>query len=321
MSYTSKTWKDRISEYPSRRSLEKADGTSEIVSVTRAEGQISQEGDAFSAQNMNNLESRIFNGFEGIGVQYDEDTDKIQVRANDEWVDVLNAGAKWDGTLLDHANTYDAYTGGYICGKNVEVTENGLYFKGAESASWNDDITVRTGLIDTVSQYYALHVVMTSAPTNYLRIAFETESGTEYMLFDSTNANRNKTVFDLPLNGLPSGALRLKILGKNNKYIQSLKLLKANKGFTINNNFIQCGFTEEISIASGSPKNIDIVFDTAFSEKPIVIASGERIADSSTAGAVTVTAMNVTNTGCTLRLSNTANSTYSYRANWMAIGT
>ena len=67
MSYEKKEWKDRIAEYPTRRQLEKSDGSSELVTVSRAEGNISQEGDAFSAENMNALEERISNGFEELG--------------------------------------------------------------------------------------------------------------------------------------------------------------------------------------------------------------------------------------------------------------
>lgn len=57
--FTKKTWKDRITEYPTRRTLTKSDGTTELVTVARSEGTVSQEGDAFSASNMNDLESRI----------------------------------------------------------------------------------------------------------------------------------------------------------------------------------------------------------------------------------------------------------------------
>lgn len=57
--FTRKTWKDRITEYPTRRTLTKADGSTETVTVSRNEGTVSQEGDAFSATNMNDLESRI----------------------------------------------------------------------------------------------------------------------------------------------------------------------------------------------------------------------------------------------------------------------
>lgn len=63
MAFEKKTWKDRITEYPTRRSLKRSDGSTELVTVTRAEGDVSQEGDAFSAANMNNLEDRIADNF------------------------------------------------------------------------------------------------------------------------------------------------------------------------------------------------------------------------------------------------------------------
>lgn len=66
MGFVKKTWKDRITEYPTRRTLTKADGSSELVTVARAEGSVSQEGDAFSAANMNDLEKRIEDGFKDV---------------------------------------------------------------------------------------------------------------------------------------------------------------------------------------------------------------------------------------------------------------
>lgn len=60
MAFTKKTWVDRISEFPNRRGLTNTTtGISDIYDVTREEGNISQQGDAFSATNMNDLEDRI----------------------------------------------------------------------------------------------------------------------------------------------------------------------------------------------------------------------------------------------------------------------
>lgn len=61
--WAKKVWKDRKTEYPTRRTLTKTDGSQEIVTVARNEGSVSQEGDAFSAENMNDLEERIDAGF------------------------------------------------------------------------------------------------------------------------------------------------------------------------------------------------------------------------------------------------------------------
>ena len=72
MSFVKKEWKKRISEYPTRRRLVRTDGSSEIVDVERAEGNISQDGDPFSDENMNDLENRIF-----------EETNKLNTKFND----------------------------------------------------------------------------------------------------------------------------------------------------------------------------------------------------------------------------------------------
>ena len=71
MGFIKKIWKDRISEFPTRRSLTKTDGTSELVTVARSEGMISEEGDAFSAENMNDFENRVANGFNELTEKID----------------------------------------------------------------------------------------------------------------------------------------------------------------------------------------------------------------------------------------------------------
>lgn len=91
MAFAKKTWKDRISEYPTRRILEKEDGTSETVDVARSEGEVSQEGDAFSAENMNDLEERIVNGCLQV-VSFDPDTGTLVTSCG---VDLNGNGVKY----------------------------------------------------------------------------------------------------------------------------------------------------------------------------------------------------------------------------------
>lgn len=62
--FTEKTWKERISEYPNRRVLTKTDQSTEIVTVERSEGSITEEGDAWNATNMNAMEKRVQDGFD-----------------------------------------------------------------------------------------------------------------------------------------------------------------------------------------------------------------------------------------------------------------
>ena len=58
MAFVKKTWKDRISEYPNRRTIN--DGyVTKRVTVGRDEGNITEAGDPFNASNMNDLEDRI----------------------------------------------------------------------------------------------------------------------------------------------------------------------------------------------------------------------------------------------------------------------
>lgn len=62
--YVSRTWKDRISEYPTRRVL--TDTTTlatQQVTVTRDEGTITEAGDNWDASNLNGMESRINTAF------------------------------------------------------------------------------------------------------------------------------------------------------------------------------------------------------------------------------------------------------------------
>ena len=66
MGFTKKTWKNRIAEYINRRLITMEDGSTNLVTVARDEGTISQEGDAFNAANMNDLEDRIEAGFEEV---------------------------------------------------------------------------------------------------------------------------------------------------------------------------------------------------------------------------------------------------------------
>jgi len=62
MAYQKKSgdWNDRISAYPRRRLLTPVEGGDAVLyDISRSEGNITQEGDAFSAENMNDLETRI----------------------------------------------------------------------------------------------------------------------------------------------------------------------------------------------------------------------------------------------------------------------
>lgn len=71
MAFLKKTWKDTIAEYPNRRVLTNVStGDTSTVTVTRSIGTVSQEGDAWNAENMNDLEDRIGNEFTQINSNF-----------------------------------------------------------------------------------------------------------------------------------------------------------------------------------------------------------------------------------------------------------
>ena len=66
MSFVKKNWKDRISQFPNRRTIN--DGhTVKRVTVGRDEGVVTEEGTPFDATEMNDLENRIFAAIEQGG--------------------------------------------------------------------------------------------------------------------------------------------------------------------------------------------------------------------------------------------------------------
>ena len=67
MAFKKKTWIDRMVEFAGRRKITNVStSAAQIIDVERAEGAVSQEGDAFSAENMNDLEKRISDAFTDV---------------------------------------------------------------------------------------------------------------------------------------------------------------------------------------------------------------------------------------------------------------
>ena len=127
--FTKKTWKDRVTEYPTRRTLTKADNSTELVSVSRSEGAVSEEGDAFSASNMNDQESRFNAAINGI------DAD-LTANSKSFHLDYQNGRWGWNETAARGADTFhpfrgtftipyiDLNAGGYIFGQtgsNIQI--------------------------------------------------------------------------------------------------------------------------------------------------------------------------------------------------------
>lgn len=71
MAYTKKTWMDRNVEHPSRRKLTPVSGKENVYDVTRSEGGVITPGDAFNAENMNDLEARISEAYTDLKTYVD----------------------------------------------------------------------------------------------------------------------------------------------------------------------------------------------------------------------------------------------------------
>lgn len=71
MAFVKKTWKDTIAQYPNRRTITDVSNTASVttVEVVRAIGTVSQEGDAWNATNMNDLETRVKDAFDAHDAQ------------------------------------------------------------------------------------------------------------------------------------------------------------------------------------------------------------------------------------------------------------
>lgn len=119
MAFSLKTWVNRISEYPNRRKLTHEDGSTELVTVARAEGQISAEGNAFSAEEMNDLENRIKDGFEEVDQSL---TDVVLSLANGKIKFGIDASGNY-GYIKDGADTVIPF-------KNTSIDTITLYPSG-----------------------------------------------------------------------------------------------------------------------------------------------------------------------------------------------
>ena len=80
MAFIKKLWKDRISQFPNRRTINDGSVTKQVT-VGRDEGTITEPGDSFDASNMNDLEQRIEDAYgdvvslvaSEVAAQYDQE--------------------------------------------------------------------------------------------------------------------------------------------------------------------------------------------------------------------------------------------------------
>lgn len=100
--FTPKEWKARLVKFAGRRLLRNvANGESTTYDVSRSEGQVSQEGDAFNTKNMNDLERRISNGFAKAKTNIDSLNDNGAIKGMD---------AREDGVYITYSTGADTVT-------------------------------------------------------------------------------------------------------------------------------------------------------------------------------------------------------------------
>lgn len=136
MAFNKKIWKDRLVEYAGRRQLKRISGDSNgtmVVEVTRAEGTISQAGDAFSAANMNDLEQRIGDEFDelnndlgGLSFYEDSDGNKYVVGA-DAVPKKLGSGVDISKALYFNAKGGDSSAASKTISKSTDQLDKGKY--------------------------------------------------------------------------------------------------------------------------------------------------------------------------------------------------
>lgn len=138
MAFNKKTWLDRITEFPTRRTLTKSDQSTEVVDVARNEGDIMQEGDAFSAANMNDLEQRIEQGIaeSNSNARWNPVTKMYQVYFEGQWYDDHYFDPVWDGYIYnngvwspEHFTTTWVCAGIYGYGAAASVSAKATYFE------------------------------------------------------------------------------------------------------------------------------------------------------------------------------------------------
>ena len=123
--FTPKEWKARLVEFAGRRLLRNvANGESTTYDVSRSEGQVSQEGDAFNTKNMNDLEQRISNGFAKVKTNLNAINDNGAIKGMD---------AREDGVYI----TYIPAPGADTVTKKLGKTDRHVIKSGVGNGSFS----------------------------------------------------------------------------------------------------------------------------------------------------------------------------------------
>lgn len=151
--FSPKTWKQRIVEFPGRRRLDDT-STADVYDVSRAEGIVTQEGDGFTAVNMNDLEQRINNAVNDVaGLSADEYDPNATYSSGDLRIhdNILHKAsqdisvaepwtpAHWDATTIAAELKAQAE---YISDLNSSINSKATYIYLDDSSVVNDPIGV-----------------------------------------------------------------------------------------------------------------------------------------------------------------------------------
>ena len=104
MAYSRKTWQNRISEYPNRRTLTDEEQVATTYTVTRNEGRVSQAGDAFSAENMNDFEGRVEAAFTEITTTVSNTLDEFATDMRTVKADITLTASGWTNNIYTVTN-------------------------------------------------------------------------------------------------------------------------------------------------------------------------------------------------------------------------
>lgn len=162
MSFTKKTWTNRTSEYPTRRKLVATD-IANVYDVERQEGTILTEGDAFSADNMNNLEGRIETAVTGV------ENDVARIKARTE-ITLLTTG--WVTTDAPFTRKQTVSVPGITADDvvHLEYTYTSITTAAALEAYQEAYTCIQGGVVNTVADGLEIYITG-DAPTTDFKVA------------------------------------------------------------------------------------------------------------------------------------------------------
>ena len=163
MTFVKKTWTDRIAEYITRRKLTNVStGATEIVTVERSEGEISQEGDAFSATNMNDLEQRIADEFSELNSSFSNALTSLKNTAIAQAVGAT--GSTFTSVIAKLGEIVNRGAWSASMSSTGSVTIPNGYHNGTGTVKTNGTATITTNGTHNIAQYTSANVNVTKNP-------------------------------------------------------------------------------------------------------------------------------------------------------------